>query len=136
MELVLHSIGFMVRTTDLALINMFFSALCMVFKSTISLKLIENIKVFESSICGSSVEFLDNSEDNNEGENINDNIDVVKAGNLMKYRSPFGKHFINISQQCDININVSSQHNTGEANPYYYPDLIGYLLTYYLPILP
>ena len=35
----------------------------------------------------------------------------------MKDRSPFGKHFINISQQCDIN--VSSQHNTGEANPYY-----------------
>ena len=49
----------------------------------------------------------------------------------MKDRSPFGKHFINISQQCDININVSTQHNMGEANPYYYPDLIGYLLTYY-----
>ena len=28
------------------------------------------------------------------------------------------------------------QHNIGEANPCYYPDHIGYLLTYYLPILP
>ena len=27
-----------------------------------------------------------------------------------------------------ININVSSQHNTGDANPYYYPDLIRYEL--------
>ena len=134
-KLFLHSIGFMVRTTDLALINIVFSALCMVFKSShLSEIVIENIKILESYISGSSVEFLDNSEDNNEEDITNDNLDVVKAGNLMKDRSPFGKHFINISQQCDIN--VSSQHNTGEANPYHYPDLIGYLLTYYLPILP
>ena len=134
-KLFLHSIGFMVRTTDLALINIVFSALCMVFKSShLSETVIGNIKILESYISGSSVEFLDNSEDNNEEDITNDNLDVVKAGNLMKDRSPFGKHFINISQQCDIN--VSSQHNTGEANPYYYPDLIGYLLTYYLPILP
>ena len=124
-KLFLHLIGFMVRTTDLALINIEFSALCMVFKSSyLSETVIENIEILESYINSSSVEFLDNSEDKNEEDNTNENIDRVKAGNLMKNRSPFGKHFINISQQCNININVSSQHNTGEANPYYYPILL------------
>ena len=54
----------------------------------------------------------------------------------MKDKSPFGKHFVQISQQCEFNISISKQRNTREANPYYYPDLIGYLLTYYLPVLP
>ena len=63
-KLFLHSIGFMVRTTDLALINIVFSALCMVFKSShLSETVIGNIKILESYISGSSVEFLDNSED-------------------------------------------------------------------------
>ena len=54
----------------------------------------------------------------------------------MKDGSPFGKHFVQISQQFDFNINIIKQHNIGEANPYYYPDLIRYLLAYYLPIFP
>ena len=41
-----------------------------------------------------------------------------------------------IKQQCQFNINKGMQHNIGEANSYYCPDLIEYLLTYYLPILP
>ena len=54
----------------------------------------------------------------------------------MKDRSPFGKHFINISQQCDLNITTSMQNNMREANPYTYCVLIRYLFTCYLPILP
>ena len=69
-KLFLHSIGFMVRTTDLALINIVLSALCIVFKSSHpSETVIENIKIIESYISCSSVEFLDNSEDNNEEDN-------------------------------------------------------------------
>ena len=52
----------------------------------------------------------------------------------MKDISPFG----NISYKLVHSVTSilsSKQHNLGEADPYYYPDLIGYLLTYYLPIL-
>ena len=48
------------------------------------------------------MEFLDNSEDNNEEDITNDNLDDVKATNIMKDGSPFGKRFINISHLCDI----------------------------------
>ena len=48
------------------------------------------------------MKFLDSSEDNNEEDITNDNLDDTKAGNLMKDSSPFGKHFINVSQLCDI----------------------------------
>ena len=136
-KLFLHSIGFMVRTTDFVLINIVFSALCMVFKSRYSSEtVIENIKILESYICGTSLEFPDNTEIINEEDISYDNLGDVKTGKLMKDKSPFGKHFVQISQQCEFNINISKQRNTGEANPYYYPDLIGYLLTYYLPVLP
>ena len=55
-KLFLHLIGFMVRTTDLALINIEFSALCMVFKSSyLSETVIENIEILESYINSSSV---------------------------------------------------------------------------------
>ena len=78
-KLFLHSIGFMVRTTDLALINIVFSTLCMVFKSShLSEIVIGNIKILESYISGSSVEFLDNSEDNNEEDITNDNLELLK----------------------------------------------------------
>ena len=44
------------------------------------------------------MEFLDSSEDNNEEDITNDNLDDIKAGNLMKDWSPFGEHFLNVSQ--------------------------------------
>ena len=99
------------------LINTVICILYRCLRSHLSEIVIENIKILESYISGICGIFRQ-TEDNNQ-DITNDNLDVVKAGNLMKYRSPFGKHFINISQQCDIN--VSSQHNTGEANPYSLP---------------
>ena len=95
----------MVLTTDSALINIVFSALCIIFKSKYSSEtVIENIKILESYISGNSLEFPDNTEILNEENISEDNLGDVKAGKLMKDRSPFGKHFVQISQQCDFNI--------------------------------
>ena len=88
----------------------------------------QNLESYKS---GSAMEFLDSSEDNNEEDITNDNLDDIKAGNLMKDWSPFGEHFLNVSQPLWYieNISASTPHNTCEANPYYYTGLIGYLLT-------
>ena len=81
-KLFLHSIGFMVRTTDFVLINIVFSALCMVFKSRYSSEtVIENIKILESYISGISLEFPDNTEIINEEDISYDNLGDVKIVN-------------------------------------------------------
>ena len=41
----------------------------------------QNLESYKS---GSAMEFLDSSEDNNEEDITNDNLDDIKAGNLMK----------------------------------------------------
>ena len=69
----------------------------------------ENIKILQSYICGSSVEISDNNEKFNDEDISDGNFGDAKVGKLMKDRSSFGKHFIQINQQCEFNINKNMQ---------------------------
>ena len=69
--------------------------------------MLENIKILESYISSNYEEILDNCKIIDEEDIFDDNIGDVKNGKLMKERSPFGKHFVRISEQCELKIYTS-----------------------------
>ena len=67
---------------------------------------------------------------------MNEDINIQNNDSkLLKEKSPFGRYFVNIAKNCEIDINKNLVKRSIK-NPCYFPDLIDYLLTYYLPILP
>ena len=69
-------------------------------------------------------------------EHMDDNTAIDnKDSKTYREKSPFGKHFANIAKNCKPWINKNPEKNE-EPKPCYNPELIEYLLTYYLPILP
>ena len=91
--------------------------------------------LLETYISNESVNSLETSEYLVE-EYMDDNIPIDnKVSKTFREKSPFGKHFVNIAKNCKSWINNNFGKNS-DPNPCYNPELIEYLLTYYLPILP
>ena len=134
-KLILHSIGFIVKSTDLSKINNVFDSLCFVFCSKVrNTKTNFHISKLESFIFNNNPEISDFSE-----PECMDDIPISnnKANSTYRQKSSFGKHFVRILECCQEELNdVDHFSNSSESNPCYNPEIIEYLLTYYLPILP
>ncbi|KAI6648693.1 hypothetical protein LOD99_7919 [Oopsacas minuta] len=134
-KLFLYSFGYLVRCTNITQISCVFTSLCYVFKSKyMNEHVLSNIKTLEYYISDSYSDLDDTNESLYDEDCDNDPIDI-KDGKTLRDRSPFGKHFAYISKQCENAIN-NNHTKTFDSNPCYYPSLIEYILTYYLPILP
>ncbi|KAI6647066.1 hypothetical protein LOD99_8903 [Oopsacas minuta] len=134
-KLFLYSFGYLVRCTNITQISSVFTSLCYVFKSKyINEHVLTNIKTLEFYISDSYSDLDDTNESLYDEDSDNDPIDI-KDGKTIRDRSPFGKHFAYISKQCENAIN-NNHTKAFDSNPCYYPSLIEYILTYYLPILP
>ena len=137
-RLFLHVIGFMVRCTELSKINDIFNSLCRVFMSKyIDESVLSNIDKLESYISEDSQISPDISNDL-ETDITDTNSIIDKDVKTYKEKSPFGRHFVKIARNCqdDIKNNISNTAEKFDSNICYHPDIIEYLLTFYLPILP
>ena len=138
-QLFLHSIGYMIRCADLSLISNVFNSLCNVFLNKFGT---DNLKThllnLESFICDGSSNICD---ENSEFE-YDEISDPSSESKTYRDRSPFGKYFSHIYETCRSSISTYNEGNLNNINindnknPYYYPGIIDYLLTYYLPLVP
>ena len=137
-RLFLHVIGFMVRCTELSKINDIFNSLCRVFMSKyLDESVLSNIDKLETYISEDSQISPDIS--NNLETDITDTNSIIdKDVKTYKEKSPFGRHFVKIARNCqdDIKNTISNTAEKFDSNICYHPDIIEYLLTFYLPILP
>ena len=113
-----------------------FQSLCFVFTSCSLSAIVETHNhLLETYISNESVNSLETNEYLVE-EHMDDNIAIDnKDSKTYREKSLFGKHFVNIAKNCKFWINNHPGKNA-DPNPCYNPELIEYLLTYYLPILP
>ena len=89
----------------------------------------ENITLLESYIKGEVIDeqaILDS--------NIADKYSNVEYGSTYKDQSPFGRYFTSL--YMDINKDVVRETDTSPRNQFYFPSILEYLITYYMPILP
>ena len=130
-ELLLHSIGFIVRCTDISKINNIFTSLCLVF---LSKKLDEDVKNnmlnLDSHISNDCYTIEDIVVEDDSEDNTFENTE----NKTYRGKSPFGRHFEKIFEFYNRNVDKSDSSN--ELNPSYNPKVIDYLLSYYLPLLP
>ena len=91
-----------------------------------------HISKLESIIFNNNPEISDFSE-----PECMDDIPISDSKANSTQKSPFVKHFVRILECCQEELNdVDHFSNSSESNPCYNPEIIEYLLTYYLSILP
>ena len=68
-------------------------------------------------------------------ELIDDESVLKNNGETYRKKSPFGRHFEDVYKKC-LDIIKLDKELIKIKNPSYYPNILEYLLTNYLPILP
>ena len=122
-RIVLHSFGTMVKSNNIEEISLVFESLCIVLTNELMLpEVIKSLVDLEKLVKGNfEIKCSENFD-------INDYPDNAE-GNTYRKTSPFGRYF----EKCYSNSIAKFVQN---QNVCYSPEILEYILTYYMPLLP
>ena len=126
---ILYIFGKIIKSYDFVEVGNIFKCFCKVLPSpTLTPEVIENISTIENYVKGKIIEqaIIDAS--------IADRFSGVDYESTYKDQSPFGRYFTSIYK--DINTDIVIESDRSSSNQLYFPSVIEYLITYYMPILP
>ena len=129
-HVILHVLGTMVQSTKINEIDLLFESLCYLLGSEFMLPIVSSSMLDLEALVRGIIEI------NDKVPELIDEESVVKENSeTYRQRSPFGKHFDKIYIKCLDQIRAD-KGSVSIKNVSYYPNLLEYLLTNYLPILP
>ena len=131
-QIILLVFGRMVTSNKIKDVDKLFELLCYILCSKkITSIYCRKLTELEEFVKGEVVHI----DENNLPEEFDDEIITKENGITYREKSPFGRHFELINSKCKACI-CDDEKKSKDSNDFYYPGIIDFIMTYYMPLIP